>query len=343
VRDADALAVCCPTAQGAGDAQALPAPGLGTRGWRLSVADTPMRHPRAGVDRFGLNSRQSPAPQRARRGWKRLRQPSRGAAPRLRQQLHGRWRTHVGSPTAAPIDAMHPLIRGWSQDCRAGAASEVVTDLDPCMGARAQRDMPRRHPRHPGWWSTAPDRGRTPGARRDRGVFQGQARHAPRRTCAWTRTVRPRLVPTPDAPEDPPRQDDGRQRSTPPGRRRIATGDSPGANKGDAPAVTRLSTMARGSTATTWCLSPRGVRTTPPPCGSSMPPAIASVTAPAPLLGSVDGVRRVPGDRSARFCGQEVVSPPPPSRRTGRATRAGYCQIKRVAGTISARCGILPA
>jgi hypothetical protein len=43
-----------------------------------------------------------------------------------------------------------------------------------------------------------------------------------------------------------------------------------------------------------------------------MPPAIASFTAPALLLGYVDGLSRVPGDRSARFCGgdSDIISLP---------------------------------
>ncbi len=34
----------------------------------------------------------------------------------------------------------------------------------------------------------------------------------------------------------------------------------------------------------------------------------ASFTAPARLLGYVDGLSRVPGDRCARFCGEEMVA-----------------------------------
>jgi RNA-directed DNA polymerase len=49
--------------------------------------------------------------------------------------------------------------------------------------------------------------------------------------------------------------------------------------------------------------------------GSPMPTAIASFTAPAPLLGCVDGLSRVLGDGSARFCGEGmiVISSPYPT------------------------------
>jgi len=46
----------------------------------------------------------------------------------------------------ALINAMNPLIRGWSQYVRFGAASRVFTDLDHFIYARAQRYMRRRHP-----------------------------------------------------------------------------------------------------------------------------------------------------------------------------------------------------
>jgi RNA-directed DNA polymerase len=100
----------------------------------------------------------------------------------------------VGSPTVALINAMNPLIRGWSQYFRTAVASEVFTDLDYCMSARAQRYLKRRHLRTSGWWRTQKYWGRTIGARRDRWVFQDQERHAILRKFAWTRIVRHRLV-----------------------------------------------------------------------------------------------------------------------------------------------------
>jgi RNA-directed DNA polymerase len=125
-------------------------------------------------------------------------------------------RREANSPTVALINAMHPPIRGWSQYCCTGVASEVFTDLDHGMDARAQRSMQRRHPRPSGWWRSQKSWGRTMGARRDRWVFQDQQRHAALRNFAWTRIVRHRLVPKTYAPDDPTLQDDWRPRSTRP-------------------------------------------------------------------------------------------------------------------------------
>jgi RNA-directed DNA polymerase len=58
----------------------------------------------------------------------------------------------VGSPTVALINAMNPVISGWSNYFRTGVASKVFTDLDNFMYYRAQRYMKRRHPRKSGWW-----------------------------------------------------------------------------------------------------------------------------------------------------------------------------------------------
>jgi RNA-directed DNA polymerase len=84
-----------------------------------------------------LNIRHYPAPQSSRRGFTLLIKPSRGSTQPIRQELKGLWRTHVGSPTVALINAMNPLLSGGSQYCCTGVASEVFTDLDHFMDARA--------------------------------------------------------------------------------------------------------------------------------------------------------------------------------------------------------------
>jgi hypothetical protein len=116
------------------------------------------------------------------------------------------------------------------------------------------------------------------------------------------------LSPRPIPPTTRPCRTTGDNGEHAPVRRRSATGGSPGANKGCAPAVTRLSKMERRSTSTMWCPNNKGGRTTLPTCGSSMPTAIASFTAPAPLLGCVDCLSRVLGDRSARVCAEGMIT-----------------------------------
>jgi RNA-directed DNA polymerase len=182
----------------------------------LSEAKTRIRHLTEGVDFLGFNIRHYPVPQSSRSGYKLLIKPSQGSIQQLRRKLKALWRQHVGSPTVALINAMNPLIRGWSQYFRIGVASRVFADLDTFMYARAQRYMQRRHPRKSGWWRTQKYWGQTRGPRRDRWVFQDHERHATLRKFAWTRIVRHRLVPRTYSPDDPTLQDYWRQRQSRP-------------------------------------------------------------------------------------------------------------------------------
>jgi RNA-directed DNA polymerase len=216
VRYADDLAVLCPTQQAAIDAQHLLATWLETRGLRLSEAKTHIRHLTEGFDFLGFNIRHDPAPQRSRSGYKLLIKPSQGSLQQLRRKLTALWRQQVGSPTVALINAMNPLISGWSQYFRIGVASRVFADLDTFRYARAQRYMQRRHPRKSGWWRTQKYWGQTRGPRWDRWVFMDKERHATLRKFAWTRIVRHRLVPKTYSPDDPTLQDYWRQRRSRP-------------------------------------------------------------------------------------------------------------------------------
>src|SRR6266571_8992171 len=155
-----------------------------------------------------------PPPTSARSGYKLLITPSTGSITQIKRKLKGLWRRHVGSPTVALINAMNPVIRGWSNYFRTGVASKVSTDLDNFMYYRAQRYMKRRHPRKSGWWRTTKYWGHTIGPRQDRWVFVDKVRHATLRKCAWTKIIRHRLVPTTYSPDDPTLQDYWRQRRT---------------------------------------------------------------------------------------------------------------------------------
>jgi RNA-directed DNA polymerase len=216
VRYADDLAVFCPTQEEAIEAKECLSQWLRTRGLRLSEAKTHIRHLTEGFNFLGLNIRHYPAPQSSRSGYKLLIKPREDSLQRIRRTLKGLWRMHVGSPTVALINALHPVIRGWSSDFRRQVAKRVCMDLDTFMYTRAQRYMQRRHPRQSGWWRTQQYWGRTMGARRDRWVLMDKACHATLRNFAWTRIVRHRLVPRTYSPDDPTLQDYWRQRRSRP-------------------------------------------------------------------------------------------------------------------------------
>ena len=215
VRYADDLTVFCPTQEKAVEAQELLRQWLATRGLRLSDEKTQIRHLRDGFNFLGFNIRHYPTPNSSRSGYKLLIKPSPDAITAVKCTLKALWRTHVGSPTVALINAMNPVIRGWSQYFRTAVAKEVFNDLDGFMYTRAQRYMKRRHPRKSGWWRTEKYWGRTLG-RQDRWVFQDKARHGTLRKFAWTKIVRHRLVPMTHSPDDPTLQDYWRQRRAKP-------------------------------------------------------------------------------------------------------------------------------
>jgi RNA-directed DNA polymerase len=219
------LAILCPTMQEAIEAKAILATWLGTRGLRLSEEKTHIRHLADGFNFLGFTIRHYPAPQSSRSGVKLLITPSRDSIHQIRRTLKALWRRHVGSPTVALINAMNPVIRGWSQYFRCGVAKRVFADLDSFMYERAQRYLKRRHPTKSGWWRTQKYWGRTIGSRQDRWVFQDKARKATLRKFAWTRIVRHRLVPKTYSPDDPTLQDYWRQRRSRPhtltGRQRL--------------------------------------------------------------------------------------------------------------------------
>lgn len=104
---------------------------------------------------------------------------------------------------------------------------------------------------------------------------------------------------------------DGRDRTPWP----IASGTWPNGNTAVVPSVTRTWNMERFSIRTMSCQRTMGARRASRIGDSCMPTAIVRFTAPVRLWGYVDGLSRIPGDRSARFCGEgmRAISSPYPT------------------------------
>ena len=215
VRYADDFAVFCPTQEKAIEAQQLLARWLETRGLRLSDEKTHIRHLQEGFNFLGFNIRHYSTPNSSRSGYKLLIKPSTDSVNQLKRRLKGLWRKHVGTPTAALIHEMNPVIRGWSNYFRTGVATGIFSALDSFMYYRAQRYMKRRHPRKSAQWRRQKYWGQSIG-REDRWVFQDKVRHATLRKFAWTKIVRHQLVRTTYSPDDPTLQDYWRQRRAKP-------------------------------------------------------------------------------------------------------------------------------
>ena len=70
--------------------------------------------------------RHYPTPNSSRSGYKLLIKPSPEAIQEVKRTLKGLWRTHVGSPTIALINALNPVIRGWSNYFRVGVSRRCL-------------------------------------------------------------------------------------------------------------------------------------------------------------------------------------------------------------------------
>ena len=108
------VAIFCPTHAEAMEAKTLLAQWLAPRGLRWSEAKTHICHLTEGFDFLGFHIRHYPAPTSSRSGYKLLITPSTGSITQIKRKLKGLWRRHMGSPTVALINAMNPVIRGWS-------------------------------------------------------------------------------------------------------------------------------------------------------------------------------------------------------------------------------------
>src|SRR5262245_46144401 len=123
----------------------------------------------------------------------------------------------------------------------------------------------------------------------------------------------------------------GRRGGAEPQPRPVARGSWRGGNRVSAPSVARHWRTSRTCTCTTWFPSNAAARTILRISGWYTTPATANFTAPVRLLGYVDGLSRVPGDRSARFCGEGVIaiSPPYPT-----SYRLYYGELSRAYHTV---------
>ena len=99
----------------------------------MADAKTPSRPLHDGFNLLAFNSRHEPAPQSSRSGDQLLIKPSPDAINDGKRQLKGLGRQHVGSPTVALINEMHPMISGWCNSCRSGVSKEVFHDVDRFM------------------------------------------------------------------------------------------------------------------------------------------------------------------------------------------------------------------
>jgi RNA-directed DNA polymerase len=141
VRYADELVVFHPTRAVIDRCQAILTAHVRARGWAVKPRQTRLTptlqvaEGEAGFDFLGFNIRQYPT--KSPRGDTTIIQPSREARARHQRQLGAVVRRHRRDTQARLMEALTPVIRGWSHDFSTGWSHETC----------AQRDEPRRQQR----------------------------------------------------------------------------------------------------------------------------------------------------------------------------------------------------
>jgi hypothetical protein len=114
--------------------QALLAHWVRAMGVELTPSQTRMRptlavvEGGAGFDCLGFNMR--PDPSRARRGDKTSIKPSRGSGTRHHRQVRDVTTRHRRPRQRRRIEALNPVIRGWSHDCSTVCSQATFGTLD---------------------------------------------------------------------------------------------------------------------------------------------------------------------------------------------------------------------
>jgi RNA-directed DNA polymerase len=111
-----------------------------------------------GFDFLGFNVRQYHVGKhrtrtyRGKPGFKTIIQPSKKATKRHQEKIGKVIRQYRGAPQKALIDALNPIIRGWTQYHRTGVAKRTFSTMDYQMAHKLARWAQRRHPtKTPGW------------------------------------------------------------------------------------------------------------------------------------------------------------------------------------------------
>lgn len=150
IRYADDLVVLHPQRAVIERCQALLAEQLRGMGLELKPSKTRITHTlraeegEAGYDFLGFNIRQYPT--KTTRGYKTIIKPSREAMARHQRQIVGIVRRHRMAPQARLIEALNPVIRGWSHYFSTVCSHEAYEQLDEQLGQQLRSWSRFRHP-----------------------------------------------------------------------------------------------------------------------------------------------------------------------------------------------------
>lgn len=196
VRYADDLVALCHSQWQAEQVKARAAAWLAPRGLAFNEDKTRIVHLEDGFDFLGFTIRRYPNG----RLWTK---PSKAAMSRIRQRLREVFRAMRGATPLALIQALNPVIRGWSAYYRIGVSSRAFARLDDYVWRLAWKWARFRHPKKPRKWIAARYFGRFHPHRKDRWVFGDRDSGAYLRKFSWTRIVRHVAVKGRSSPDDP--------------------------------------------------------------------------------------------------------------------------------------------
>jgi RNA-directed DNA polymerase len=196
-RYADDFAVCCHTRRQAEQVKGRLAQWLAPRGLTLNEDKTRIVSLTDGFDFLGFAIRRYPS-------GKLLIKPSKAAIRKHRERLAADMRRLRGTNARAVIQALNPVIRGWTTYYRGVVSAQVFSSLEHYAWQLAYKWARNAHHRNkPTTWIVSRYFGKFHPSRNDRWVFGDRATGAYLTKHNWTKITRHVIVAGRASPDDP--------------------------------------------------------------------------------------------------------------------------------------------
>lgn len=202
VRYADDFCVFCESQEDAETSKQILTEWLSKRGLVLSPEKTQIVHLTEGFDFLSFNIRLYRA-SNTKTGWKLLTKPSREAVQKHRDKMKQEWEAVRGWSIGKILWKLNPIMRGWANYHRTGAAKETFNKLDDWMFYKEVRHVKRTHPHKPKKWQQRKYWGRLHLDRQDHWVFGDKHTGQHLLKYRWFPIERHILVKGTASPDDP--------------------------------------------------------------------------------------------------------------------------------------------
>jgi RNA-directed DNA polymerase len=196
-RYADDFTVCCHSRQQAGQVKERLAEWLAPRGLSLNEGKTRIVALTDGFDFLGFSIRRYPS-------GKLLIKPSKAAIRKHRERLAAETRRLRGTNARAVIQALSPVIRGWTAYYRGVVSARVFSSLEHYTWLLTYKWARNAHHRNkPMTWIVSRYFGKFHPSRNDRWVFGDRQTGAYLTKHSWTKITRHVMVAGSSSPDDP--------------------------------------------------------------------------------------------------------------------------------------------